>query len=118
MHELSIALDILDFVKDEMNRRQLDDLRAVGVRIGALSAVDPEALSFGFTVACRETPLEDVRLEIELVPAEIQCEICGYQGTTKTTEFICPRCRSSNLAISQGYELDIAYLETGDDSAS
>jgi len=109
MHELSIALDILDFVKDEMNRRQLDDLRAVGVRIGALSAVDPEALSFGFTVA---------RLEIELVPAEIQCEICGYQGTTKTTEFICPRCRSSNLAISQGYELDIAYLETGDDSAS
>ena len=115
MHELSIALDIIDFVERESTRRHLQNLSVVGVRIGALSAVDPEALEFGFTAASRGTDLEQVRLAVEWIPAQIQCQGCGNEHTTDQPEFICTRCNSSNVTIKRGYELEVAYLETADD---
>jgi hydrogenase nickel incorporation protein HypA/HybF len=114
MHELSIALDIIDFVRREIVNRQLHSLTAVGVRIGALSAVDPEALRFGFTAACRGTELEPVQLSIEWVPARIKCRTCGRENTTDQPEFVCSSCKSGNVEIARGYELEVAYLEADD----
>ena len=53
MHELSIADAILDAVRQEVAKH--DGVRAtkVCVRIGALSGVEPEALSFGFSARGR-----------------------------------------------------------------
>jgi len=116
MHELSIALDIIDFVRSEVVKRQLHNLSAVGVRIGALSAVDPESLRFGFTAACRGTELETVQLNIEWVPARIKCRSCGRENTTDQPEFICSACKSGNVEIALGYELEVAYLEANDGS--
>jgi hypothetical protein len=58
MHELSIANAILDAVRKE--RELLNGARVikVGVRIGALAGVDPEALSFGFEVLVKDTDLD------------------------------------------------------------
>jgi hydrogenase nickel incorporation protein HypA/HybF len=114
MHELGIATEIAERVQAEITRRHLNNLRAVGVRVGALSALDPEALAFGFTCVCKETPLEGVRLDIEWVSASVRCEICGHRWTTDQPDFICPACKTCKPVIEQGYELDIAYLETDD----
>jgi len=115
MHELSIALDIIDFVQREITQRQLHNLSAVGVRIGALSAVDPESLEFGFTAASHGTSLENVKLVVEWIPAQIKCQACGHEHTTEQPEFVCPKCNSANVNIKRGYELEVAYLEAGDD---
>ena len=48
MHELSIANAILDAVRKERERLNGARVIKVGVRIGELAGVDPEALSFGF----------------------------------------------------------------------
>lgn len=114
MHELSIALDIIAFVQREVAQHQLHSLSIVGVRIGAISAVDPESLEFGFTAACQGTAMEGVRLVVEWVPAQIKCETCGHESTTDQPEFICSKCNSANIRIERGYELEIAYLETAD----
>jgi hydrogenase nickel incorporation protein HypA/HybF len=114
MHELSIALDIIDFVQREAVQRQLSGLSAVGVRIGALSAVDPESLEFGFTAACRGTTMEKVQLIVEWVPAQIKCEACGHEDMIDQPEFVCSQCDSANVQILRGYEIEVAYLETAD----
>ena len=114
MHELGIATQIVEQVQDEVARRNLANLRAVGVRIGALSAIDPEALDFSFTCVCKETALEGIRLDIEWVAAAVRCEVCGHRWTTDQPDFICPHCHTCKPVIEQGYELDIAYLETDD----
>jgi hydrogenase nickel incorporation protein HypA/HybF len=114
MHELSMALDIIDFVQREVAQRQLHGLSIVGVRIGALSAVDPESLEFGFTAACQGTTMEGVQLVVEWVPAQIKCETCGHENTTDQPEFTCSRCNSANIRVERGYELEVAYLETTD----
>jgi len=111
MHELSIALTIIERVQTEINRRRLSNLRTIGVRVGALSAVDPEALVFGFSAASRETALDGVKLEIEWVPASIRCNSCGHINRPEQMVFACEQCDSTKIEVEHGYELDIVYLE-------
>jgi hydrogenase nickel incorporation protein HypA/HybF len=66
MHELSIALSLVEAVCEELPR--LGDrvsIRRVRVRVGPLSGVVPEALAFAFEVAADDSPIAGARLEIE-----------------------------------------------------
>ena len=63
MHELSIANSILEAVRKERERLNGARVTKVGVRIGELAGVDPEALSFGFEVLVKDTDLEPLALD-------------------------------------------------------
>lgn len=66
MHELSIALSLIDAICDELPR--LGDgvsVRSVRIRVGPLSGVAPHALAFAFEVAVDDSPIAGARLEIE-----------------------------------------------------
>lgn len=68
VHELSIALSLVDAVCDELPR--LGDrvsVRRVIVRIGPLSGVVPDALRFAFDVASDGSPIAGASLDIEEV---------------------------------------------------
>ncbi len=68
MHELSIAISLVDAVCDELPR--LGDrvsVRRVLVRIGPLSGVVPDALQFAFDVAAEGTPIAGAYLDVEEV---------------------------------------------------
>jgi hydrogenase nickel incorporation protein HypA/HybF len=66
VHELSIALSLLEAVCEELPRLgEGVTVRSVRVRIGPLSGVVPEALSFAFEVAAAESAIAGARLEIE-----------------------------------------------------
>jgi hydrogenase nickel incorporation protein HypA/HybF len=69
MHELSIALSLLDAICDELPR--FGDgvrVRAVRLRIGSLSGIAPAALTFAFDIAIADSPIAGARLEIEDTP--------------------------------------------------
>ena len=68
MHELGIASSILDAVRDEAEKHPSGRVTKVGVRIGVLSGVEPEALSFGFNALIQGTDLDPLTLAIEFVP--------------------------------------------------
>ncbi len=68
MHELSIAMSILDSLEDEVTERGYDGVEAVHVRIGQLSGVVPEALQSAYEMAAEQTPFARSRLVIEVVP--------------------------------------------------
>lgn len=65
MHELSIAVSLVEAICDELP--QLGDVRvhAVRLRVGALSGVAPEALSFAFTVASDGSAIAGAMLRVE-----------------------------------------------------
>ena len=48
MHELAIAQSVVEFLEKEQTRRGLAAIKAVGLRIGEMSDLVPEALEFGF----------------------------------------------------------------------
>jgi hydrogenase nickel incorporation protein HypA/HybF len=114
MHELSIASAILDAVRVEAEKRPGSHVTKVGLRVGVLSGVEPEALSFGFNALVQGTDLEPLTLEIEPVPRRHRCPACDITFEVKDEDVACPRCASGETKLAGGEELDLAYFEVED----
>jgi hydrogenase nickel incorporation protein HypA/HybF len=111
MHELSIAMSILEAAQRETALRKGAELRKIAVRVGELAGVDPEALRFSFEMITKGTALEQVELELDHIARMNRCADCGAEFLVKNSEFVCPRCGGSDTSFLRGDELEIAYLE-------
>jgi len=115
MHELSIAMSIVDMAQEEAERRDVT-IDAVYLELGALSGVVAEALSFSYEMACSGTPLEGSRLVIKQVPIEAYCSCCKVTRTVSSIQwFCCPECGTPTPEIIHGKELAITALEVHDE---
>ena len=70
MHELSIAVSIVEIAEEELARHGGERVRAIHLQVGALAGVAKEALDFSFHLACEGTPVEGSQLIIEETPGE------------------------------------------------
>ena len=61
MHELSIAMSIVEMAEEEAVRRGVR-VSAVHLKLGALAGVVKDALIFSYEIACQGTTLEGSRL--------------------------------------------------------
>ena len=57
MHEMSIAQSLAALLREEMEKAGARTLRSVRLEIGRMSAIVPDALSFGFQVVTADTDL-------------------------------------------------------------
>lgn len=79
MHELSVALSLVDIATEEGTRLG-GRVCAVHVKIGHLAGVAKDALAFSYDIVCQDTPIAGSRLvieesdgrELELVALEIE----------------------------------------------
>jgi len=111
MHELSIANSILEAARAEAARRPGARLVKVGVRVGELSGVDPDALSFSFAALVRGSDLDPLALEIEACPRRQRCSVCGCIFRVVDFNLDCPDCGSFESRCISGDELEMVYLE-------
>ena len=112
MHELSIALSIIEMATEESNKRDGAKIDAVHLKLGKLSGVVKDALLFSWEIACQQTSLEGSRLEIEEVPVIAFCESCREnQAITAINNLICPQCETPATEIVSGRELMVTALE-------
>jgi hydrogenase nickel incorporation protein HypA/HybF len=111
VHELSIAMSIVDMAREEAERRSVR-INAVHLELGALSGVVKEALLFSYEVACDGTPLEGSRLVVKDVPIEVYCPVCKVSKTLASMQwFCCPDCGAQTPDVVHGKELVITALE-------
>ncbi len=111
MHEIGIASSILEVIVAEASKRPDQRICAVGLRIGELSSVDRDALTFALEALTRETPWENLKVEIEWCPRRQKCSLCDEEYTVEDYEIDCPKCGDARSTLISGTELDIAYLE-------
>jgi hydrogenase nickel incorporation protein HypA/HybF len=112
MHELSIALSIVDGVLEELQRQGAAQASAVHVRLGRMAGVDKDALQFSYGIACHDTVLARSRLIIEDVDVLIYCPRCGAERSTHSFPVLtCAECGSSAERIVKGEELEITGME-------
>ena len=115
MHELSIAMSIVEMAQEEAERRAVR-VDAVHLELGPLSGVVAEALLFSYEMACSETPLEGSRLVIKNIPIEVYCPACKTEKTLDTMQwFCCPECGAPTSEVIHGRELTITGLEVRDE---
>jgi hydrogenase nickel incorporation protein HypA/HybF len=111
LHELSIAMSIFEAVEKEAARRPDAKFLSVGLRIGELTAIDNDSLTFGWEAITRDTKLENLKLAIETVGRQQKCPACGEVFRAVDFETQCPKCGNPGTATISGDELDIAYIE-------
>jgi hydrogenase nickel incorporation protein HypA/HybF len=112
MHELSIALSMIEMAKEESARRGDARVIALHLKLGSLSGVVKEALTFSFEIACQGTVLEGAKLIIEEVPVVIRCPACCEEReTTSIQDLRCPECCDSSAEVVSGRELEVVALE-------
>ena len=114
MHEMGIASSILDGVTAEVHRRPGSRPLKVGVRVGELAGLDPDALRFAFEALTIDTPLAGLQLDIEYRASRSRCRDCVHEFETHNFEFLCPACGSLSTDRISGDELEFAYLELED----
>jgi hydrogenase nickel incorporation protein HypA/HybF len=111
MHELSIALSLVELAETEANRLG-GRVRAVHVRVGALAGVVQEALRSSYEIACADTALAGSRLVIKEVPIVVYCERCKAERSLPSMQwFCCSVCGTPTPDVRQGKELELAALE-------
>lgn len=115
MHELAIAQNILDIVRQSVPEDKAQSVGRVRLRIGKFSGVIPESLDFCFGVIAGETPMRRARLDIEEVQTVLLCRDCSHRFMMEDPAFICPQCKSTNLEMVSGRELEIVEIELQDD---
>ena len=114
MHALSLATSILETIRTEAAADGARPVR-VGVRVGAVSGVDPEALAFGFEALVSGSDLDGLAIELEPVPHVRRCVGCGEEREADDLLPTCPACGDLLGDLVSGDELEIAWLEVEDE---
>jgi hydrogenase nickel incorporation protein HypA/HybF len=70
MHEFPIARRIVELVGQQLLPGQAGEVRSVKLKVGELTGLAPEALTFCFEAACEGTAVQGAILEIEQVPGD------------------------------------------------
>ena len=115
MHELGIAQNILEIVQQSVPEEQAPDVKWIRIRVGQLSGVIPDSLDFCFGTLVGETNMRQAGLAIEQVPTVSRCKECGHQFQIEDMAFICPACKSRDLELINGRELQVVEIELIDE---
>lgn len=112
MHELSIALGILDRVAEEAERHGATRVLAVHMKLGVFSGVVKEALLSAYNLARENTDLQDAELRIEEVPLQVHCPACAAtRDVVSLQQLSCRQCGAPTPELISGRELEITALE-------
>ena len=115
MHELSIALGIVEMAEEESERHGGGKVSAVHLKLGQLSGVVKTALENAFSLAREGTILAEAELMVEEVPIVAYCPTCLAERTLPSMQsFVCPECKTPLSDIRRGRELEVVALEIED----
>jgi hydrogenase nickel incorporation protein HypA/HybF len=130
MHEMSLAEGVLGVVQDAVRRHEASlsqgelgarpgaahrarpcAVRTVRLQIGALAAVECEALRFAFDVVKRGSVAEGAQLDIVQVPGTAWCMTCSRSVPIDERGAPCPECGGWQLQVTAGGEMRVQELE-------
>lgn len=110
---MSIASSILDLVREEARGSGLVRVQEVRLRIGEMSGVVPDSLSFCWSLMTEGEeagPARGAVLSFEVVPVSARCRECGEVFQVENYAFACPACGSVQVAVTDGRELTLASI--------
>lgn len=110
MHEMSLAVSLLERVLDEARRAGLVKVTRVDIEIGELQGVEPDLLQEAFRAASEDGPAAGAELKAELVRARARCHACGCEFSPSFTYYVCPQCQQADAEILSGRDLLLKSL--------
>lgn len=112
MHELSICTSIAEIVQRHAAGRRVT---SVQVRLGQLRQIVPDSLTFCWAAVSQDPQLRGASLDIEYVPAKVDCGDCGQRGVLDEPYPRCPACGSAIVTILEGEEFQVTSIDVSDE---
>ena len=110
MHEMSIALSVIDAVIEKARQEGCSAVTGIELIVGRLAGVEVESLRFCFSAAACNTPAEGAELVIEEREATGRCEECGSTFPVESFHVKCPSCGLYRVRIESGEELSVRSI--------
>ena len=118
MHELSLAQNIVDSIKESVDAEKLPLVREVKMEIGVASGVVSDSLVFAFNAIVKNSPLSSAYMVAEVVPFIVHCSECQIDTINETGFMVCGHCGSGSVSIVSGTELVLKQIELYDTSGN
>jgi hydrogenase nickel incorporation protein HypA/HybF len=112
MHELSLAMDVIDLVKQEANKNGITVVEEILIEIGDLSGVEANIFFSALQMVVKDTLLENATIKINRTPGKGRCKSCNLEFEMKTFFDQCPQCQSFTSEIIDGQEFRVVSLVT------
>jgi hydrogenase nickel incorporation protein HypA/HybF len=110
MHELSIAISIVDTAIKQARMASANRVSEVELDIGILSGIEYKSLEFALGVAAKDTILEETLFRINRVEAVAECPACEHLYSPDGKFSHCPECNKQGIRLIRGSELQIKSL--------
>jgi len=114
MHEAGIAEYLVEVAERHLASVPHGRVRALHLRVGELTGVNPDSLDFAFECLSQGTALEGAALAVERVPLVVSCDACGRSTAVEDYVFRCGGCGADGVRIASGRELQFVSIETDD----
>jgi hydrogenase nickel incorporation protein HypA/HybF len=111
MHELSIAQNIIEIVKDYVPEKDYKDVKSIMLKIGEMSGIVADSLEFCFEAIKIDTPLSNSKLVIEKIPFMLFCNKCKSETSNTFGVRICDKCGETDTYVVSGTDMKITEIE-------
>lgn len=112
MHELSVALSLLEEIEEAAERAGATAVSSVRLRIGRMSGIASGALLFAWEMARVDTIAADARLEIDDIAVIVYCQTCQAERVPLDgAGLTCGTCGTRTHSIVHGRELELVAME-------
>lgn len=110
MHELSIAMSLVDIAKQEVKKRGAGAITEIELELGEFCGLDFECFNFSLNAVLTGQGLANTKIVSNIIEAEMECTDCGVTFRPDSLFADCPTCESSNTRLLKGEELRIKSL--------
>ena len=110
MHEMSIALSIIDLAAEQAKKAAASKIIEIELDIGTLSGIEIVALNFALEIAVKDSVLEFAEVKINRIEAVSECLECGHIFESEGFINHCPECRETNTRIFKGKEMQVKSI--------
>ena len=111
MHEMSLAEDVIDILKEQLENVDLELVRIVRVAVGEMMMVEKNTFIFAYDAIKEDTPLKNSSMELIEVPLKALCQSCGCRFSPEKLFPRCTQCGSDDYVIEQGKDMYVQEVE-------
>ncbi|MDD4907664.1 MAG: hydrogenase maturation nickel metallochaperone HypA [Candidatus Omnitrophica bacterium] len=111
MHDLTYANSIINALKGRLEEKDFKKKITVNVALGPFTHVTPDTLRAAFSALSEKEDLKNVKLNIKMNKAVMECRSCGVKSEISHPTTECPACGKSNFSISNIEEFVIQSIE-------
>jgi hydrogenase nickel incorporation protein HypA/HybF len=111
MHELSVAQNIIDIVRENVPGTDYSNVNKILLEVGEFSGVVADSLLYCFDIIKSDTEFFNAEMKIKKIPFVLYCNACKTETSNTAGIRLCEKCGGYDTQIISGTDMKIIEVE-------